>query len=129
MSSPDGLHHILLHMARSKDFPGGSAAHGYAFRAPLDAEHRIDLARWKSSRAHCVVRRFWPGEADEHGFLVHKPGGRGGATWAFDYDQDSADDDEAGYRLGEHRFVPGEYVSIRGEDGVMHTFVVAKVDA
>lgn len=129
MSSPDGLHHILLHMARSKDFPNGSAAHGYALRAPLDAEHRIDLARWKAQRDHCVVRRFWPGEADEHGLLVHKPGGKGGATWAFDYDQDSAEDDEAGYRLGEHRFVPGEYVSIRGEDGVLHTYVVVTVEA
>ena len=65
----------------------------------------------------------------EHGLLVHKPGGKGGATWAFDYNQDSADDDEAGYRLGEHRFVPGEYVSIRGEDGALHTYVVVKVAA
>lgn len=128
MSSPDGLHHILLHMARSREFPNGSAVHGYAFRAPLDAEHRIDLARWKTQREHCAVRRFWPGEPDEHGLLVHKPGGKGGATWAFDYEAGS-DDDEAGYRLGEHRFVPGEYVSIRGEDGVLHTYVVVKVVA
>ncbi len=128
MASPDGLQHILLHMARSREFPNGSTAHGYSLRAPLGPDGRIDIERWKAAREHCVVRRFWPDTADEHGFLVHKPGGKGGATWAFDYDLDSAQDDEPGYRLGEHAFKPGEYVSIRAEDGQMHTYVVARVE-
>ena len=42
----------------------------------------------------------------------------------FDYDPDRGDDDEAGYRFGAHAFIPGEYVSIRGEDGETHTFQV-----
>ena len=45
----------------------------------------------------------------------------------FDYDG-AADDDEAGYRFGNHIFRPGEYVSIRGEDGEMHTFQVVSVE-
>ena len=38
------------------------------------------------------------------------------------------DDDEAGYRFGNHPFRNGEYVSIRGEDGHMHTFQVVSVE-
>ena len=38
------------------------------------------------------------------------------------------DDDEAGYRFAAHAFVPGEYVSIRDEDGEMHTFQVISVE-
>ncbi|MCS6891519.1 MAG: hypothetical protein RMK64_05410 [Rhodovarius sp.] len=128
MTSPDGLKHIVLHLARCKEFPNGSTAHGYSLRAPLTEDGHIDAEAWKRQREHCVVRRFWAGQPDEHGFLVHKPGGPGGATWAFDYDLDSSEDDEPGYRLGQHRFVPGEYVSIRGADGQMHTYVVAKVE-
>ena len=71
--------------------------------------------------------RFWPGEPDQHGVLVHRPGGAGGATWMIDYDQDRADDDEAGYRLGTHTFQVGDYVSIRDADGDMNTFRVAEV--
>jgi len=73
------------------------------------------------------VRRFWEGETDEFGHLVHKPGGPEHARWVFDYDETAEDDDEAGYRFGAHAFAPGEYVSIRDEDGEMHTFQVVSV--
>ncbi len=48
---------------------------------------------------------------------------------AFDYDPAVSDDDEAGYRFGDHVFVVDEYVSIRDEEGVMLTFKVASVEA
>jgi hypothetical protein len=48
---------------------------------------------------------------------VHKPGGAEHARWIFDYDETAEDDDEAGYRFGDHAFRNGEYVSIRDEDG------------
>ena len=69
------------------------------------------------------MRRFWAGEADETGRLVHKPGG----SWAFDYDPEATEDDEAGFKFDRHRFVPGEYVSITEHDGVMRTFRVISV--
>jgi hypothetical protein len=50
------------------------------------------------------------------------------ARWVFDYDETAEDDDEAGYRFGNHAFRNGEYVSIRGEDGHMHTFQVVSVE-
>lgn len=126
---PHGFHKIRLNLARSKDFPDGSSRHGYEFVVPLTADGHIDLGRWKEHRGLCKVRRFWPGEADQHGLVVHKPGGATGATWVFDYDGAAADDDEAGYRFGEHPFRIGEYVSIKDEDGVLATFVVTSTDA
>jgi hypothetical protein len=121
------LSRIVLTLARSKEWPEGSAKHGYELVAPLGPDHRLDLAAWRERRADCSVRRFWAGEPDERGHLLHRPGGQGGATWVFDYDGSSAEDDEAGYRLGDHVFAPGEYVSVRDEEGVLHTFKVVAV--
>ncbi|MGE0564249.1 MAG: hypothetical protein AB7O50_07005 [Pseudolabrys sp.] len=125
---PHQFKRIRLNLARSKEFPQGSSRHGYEFIAPLDAGGHIDAALWRAHRGNCGVRRFWDGEDDEHGKLVHKPGGPEHARWVFDYDDTAEDDDEAGYRFGAHAFRPGEYVSIRDEDGEMHTFQVATVE-
>jgi hypothetical protein len=46
----------------------------------------------------------------------------------FDYEDSPDGDDEAGYRFAHHLFRPGEYVSIRGEDGELHTFQVVSVE-
>jgi hypothetical protein len=122
------LKRIMILLARSHDFPNGSVRHGYELVAPLDGDGQIDLQAWKAHRAQCTVRRFWGDADEEHGFLRHRQGGNGGATWIFDYDESAPDDDEAGYRLGEHAWMVGEYVSIKDEAGVMHTFRVASVD-
>ena len=125
---PHTLKRIRLNLARSKEFPQGSTKHGYEFVAPLDGNGHIDVALWRVHRDHCRVRRFWEGQDDEIGFVVHKPGGPEHGRWMFDYNPLRADDDESGYRFGTHAFRTGEYVSIRDEDGEMHTFVVASVE-
>ena len=125
---PHELKRIRLNLARSKEFPAGSAQRGYEFVAPLDADGHIDVRLWRKHREHCGVRRFWDDEK-EFGKLVHKPGGNEHSRWVFDYDDSADEDDEAGYRFGSHAFRPGEYVSIRDEDGDMHTFQVAAVEA
>src|ERR1700682_3394779 len=122
------LNRILLNLARSREFPGGSPRHGYEFIAPLDSQGHINPLLWKKYRDYCRVRRFWAGEEDEVGRLVHKPGGAEHARWVFDYHPDEADDDEAGYKFGAHAFFPGEYVSISGQDGNLQTFRVVTVD-
>jgi hypothetical protein len=126
---PHELKRIRLNLARSKEFPNGSAEHGYEFVAPLGADGQIDVELWKRHRTHCGVRRFWGEEDEEVGHLVHKPGGPEHGRWVFDYDDTAEEDDEAGYRFGSHTFRPGEYVSIRDEDGDMHTFQVVAVEA
>jgi len=126
---PHVLKRIRLNLARSKEFPSGSSRHGYEFVAPLDATGHIDPELWRRHRDLCRVRRFWQGEADEHGRLLHVSGGKEHARWVFDYADTSEHDDEAGYRFGAHAFAPGEYVSIRDEDGEMHTFQVVSVQS
>ena len=108
-----------------KEFPQGSSRYGYEFVAPLDGTGHIDTALWKQHRDLCRVRRFAEGEDDQHGFLLHRPGGPEHGRWVFDYDQTAEYDDESGYRFGAHVFRPDEYVSIRREDGEMHTYQVA----
>ena len=129
MTLPHTLKRIRLHLARSKEFPEGSSRHGYEFVAPIDAKGHIDPVLWHQHRDHCRVRRFWNGEPEQVGRLVHKPGGAEHARWVFDYDEARADDDEAGYRFGGHAFIPGEYVSITEDDGDVHTFRVMSVEA
>lgn len=117
------LKHIRLELARDSDFPHGSRTRGYEFVAPLDGAGRLDADGWHSARDRCRVKRFWEGETSEVGKLVRRRGG----NWAFDYDPTRADDDEPGYKLDKHRFVPGEYVSFREHDGVMRTFRIVAV--
>jgi hypothetical protein len=129
MSLPHVLKRIRLHLARSKAFPEGSSRHGYEFVAPIDANGHIDPELWRQHREHCGVRRFWNGDPEQIGKLLHKPGGAEHARWVFDYDASRVDDDEAGYRFGGHTFAPGEYVSITEDDGDVHTFKVMSVEA
>jgi hypothetical protein len=42
MTLPHALKRIRLHLARSKEFPAGSADRGYEFVAPLDSNGHID---------------------------------------------------------------------------------------
>ncbi|HVV61358.1 MAG TPA: hypothetical protein VHD14_06325 [Pseudolabrys sp.] len=121
------LKHIRLTLARSKEFPAGSTRHGYDVVAPLDEQNHIDLDAWKANRAKCIVRRFWEGEDDQSGLLVHKSGGVKHGRWVFDYDPKEQSDDEPGFLFGTHAFVAGEYVSVRGHDGQTHTFYVNSI--
>jgi hypothetical protein len=118
------LYKIRLELARDHDFPDGSSERGYEFTAPLGDDGHIDHEAWKTLRERCRVRRFWEGEDDEVGHLIRKPGG----SWALHYDLlGDADDDESGYRFGDHVFEPGEYVSIKEHDDEMRTFKVVMV--
>ncbi|PTW62404.1 hypothetical protein C8N35_101447 [Breoghania corrubedonensis] len=123
MSAPVSLKRVRLNLARTKDHPNGSNRHGYEFIAPLTQTGEIDPQDWKIHREKCRVRRFWGDEEDDIGHLVHRPGG----SWAFRYDIDGDEDDEAGYRFAAHAFTPGEYVSIRDDDGELNTFQVVTV--
>jgi hypothetical protein len=125
---PHSFKRIRLTLARAKEFPQGSQYHGYEFVAPLDDQGHIDVELWRQHREHCRVRRFWPGQDDQVGFLTHKPGGPEHGRWIFDYNPTRADDDESGYRFGANMFRLGEYVSIRNEEGEMHTYKVASVE-
>lgn len=118
------LRQIRLELARDHDFPDGSRNHGYDLIVPLDETGHIDAKAWKALRDRCRVRRNWGDEKPEVGHVIHKPGG----AWAFHYDiHGDPDHDETGFRLDTHAFIPGEYISIKEQDGTLRTFRVKSV--
>ncbi len=123
MAEGSTLKTIRLNLARSPEHPAGSARHGYRFTAPLDADGHLDPDGWREHKERCRVVRFWGGEEHDIGHLVHR-----GTGWGFHYDLGGDEGDEAGFKLGSHRFVPGEYVSIRDDEDETHTFQVVTVE-
>ena len=118
------LRHVRMELARDHDFPNGSSAHGYELVAPLDDNGHIVAEAWRLTRERCRVKRFWGRETSDVGHIVHKPGG----AWAFHYDiHGDPEHDETGFKLERHTFAPGEYVSIKEQDGVLRTFRVIRV--
>lgn len=116
------LMRVRLELARSPDFPEGSAGRGYDFTAPLTKDGRLDAEEWEANKGACTVRRFWEGEPDEQGVLAHRRG-----AWFFDYDPKSGEDDEPIFKLDRHTIREGEYLSITEHDGVTRTFKVARI--
>ncbi len=118
-----GLSRIVMRLARNPgtEFADGDDHRGYALVAPLTPEGKLDEAEFKAHRAACVVRRFAPEEDPIEGKLARR-----GERWTFDYG-DETEADEPLYRLGDHRFAVGEYVSITDEDGRLLTYKVTDV--
>ena len=112
---------ITLILARNPGQLSDDVSRAYELRAPLNASGAFDRKAWSKNRQLCTVRRFEGGREAESGLLVHVPGG-----WAFSYAPGDADDEKV-FRLAEHRFRVGEYVSITEHDGVQRTYKVAAV--
>ncbi|HYG87722.1 MAG TPA: hypothetical protein VD978_15790 [Azospirillum sp.] len=116
------LKKIRLELARTREFPEGSSEHGYEFTAPLRADGQLDADEWRTSRGKCKVHRFWRGEDDQRGMLIHR-----GQRWAFHYEDGDDEDEEAIFRFDRHHLVEGEYVSIIEPDGEQRTFRIVSV--
>ena len=118
-----GLSLIVMRLARNPgtEFADGDDHRGYALTAPLTADGRLDAETYRKQKDACTVRRFAPDEDPQEGRLAHQRD-----RWFFDYG-DRGDAEEPLYRLGEHRFAVGEYVSITDEDGRLLTYKVTDV--
>lgn len=118
------LSRIVMRLARNPgtEFAGGDDNRGYALTAPLTPDGLLDEAAYRQAEAKCVVRRFTPDEDPVEGRLARR-----GERWFFDYDDADDADDEPVYRLGEHRFAVGEYVTVTDEDGRPLTYKVVEV--
>jgi hypothetical protein len=117
------LSRIVMRLARNPgtEFADGDDHRGYTLVAPLTGDGHIDAAAYAKARDACVVRRFAPDEGPADGRLM-----RAGARWYFDW-EDGVGDDEPVFRLGQHRFAVGEYVSVTDEDGRLLTYKVTDV--
>ncbi|SIN60782.1 hypothetical protein SAMN02745824_0741 [Parasphingorhabdus marina DSM 22363] len=102
---------IRLELARTSDYPNGSAAHAYVFRVPLDEAGYIEPEALKEAEKRPEVRRFWRGEPDQKGVVIASAKG-----WAFSY-RAGDDDDETIFRLKDHPLQVGEYLTITETDG------------
>jgi hypothetical protein len=121
---PETFRRIRLELAREPHHPQGDPRTGYSLIAPLDGEGRLDADTWRAFKQDCRVVRFRAGADNEEGYLRRRPGG----SWAFHYAfEDGGEDDDPAYRLGDHRFLSGEYVTIEEDEGA-HTYRVANVD-
>ena len=122
--SPVALSRSVMRLARNPgtEFADGDDHRGYTLVAPLTPDGHLDAAAYGKARARCTVRRFAPDEDPADGRLVHA-----GSRWYFDYEDSDVETDEPVYRLGQHRFAVGEYVSITDEDGRLLTYKVTDV--
>ena len=121
---PASFRRIRLELAREPRHPEGDPRIGYTMIAPLDAEGRLDADTWRNFKQDCRVVRYHAVEDKEEGYLRRRPGG----SWAFHYEfEDGGEDDDPAYRLGEHRVVYGEYVTVEEDEGA-HTYRVAQVE-
>jgi hypothetical protein len=102
---------VRLELARTGEYPEGSASRAYMLRVPLDDAGLIDEAALAKRPALATVRRFWPNEADQTGVLI-----RNGKGWIFSYAVGD-DDDEALYHLDDHPLRVGDYVTLTEPDG------------
>lgn len=113
-SMPAAFRYIRLALAREPAHPAGDPRISYLLVAPLDGEGRLDAAIARDFYGACGVLRMRPGEEPLEGAIVQAPNG----AWMFHYESaDGAEDDDPTYRLGAHRFIPGEYVTIFENDG------------
>jgi len=111
---------VRLELARTPEFPGGSASRAFMLRVPLDRDGLIDEASLARRPAMATVRRFWPSEPDQTGYIV-----RNGASWAFSYAV-GEEDDEKLFHLEAHPLRTGDYVTITEPNGACYPFRVAR---
>lgn len=102
---------IRLELARTPRFPNGSAAHSYMLRLPLDSQGLVDAEAFRVNPELATVRRFWPGEPDQQGYIVRKKNG-----WAFSYAL-GEEDDENIFHLENHPLRVGDYLTLIEPDG------------
>ena len=111
---------VRLELGRTPEFPEGSASRAYVLRLPLDANGLIDDAAIALRPAMATVRRFWPNEPDQQGYLVRK-----GPGWAFSYEPGEGDDENV-FHLESHALRAGEYVTLTEPDGSRFPFRVVQ---
>jgi hypothetical protein len=117
------MNRITLRLARnpSTPFVEGDPERGYVLLAPLTPDGKIDADVYAAAKAACTVRRFGPGVDAVEGRLR-----RHASVWYFDYDAQRTSDDEPVFKLGDHRFLPGDYVTITDDEGTPLTYQVTE---
>ena len=112
---------IRLELARTREFPEGSASRAYLLRLPLNPDGLIDECALVRSPALATVHRYWPNEPDMSGYVIRTPNG-----WAVSYEP-GEEDDETVFHLETHPIRIGEYITLTEPDGRRLPFRVASL--
>lgn len=112
---------VRLELARTKEFPNGSAGRAYLLRLPLGEDGVIDDRAYRANPTYATVRRYWPNEPDRAGYLLPQ-----GSGWAFSYAIDLLDRDRANLEAGPIRL--GGELTILEADGRQLPFRVVRCD-
>lgn len=115
---------VRLELGQTAQFPDGSASRAYILRLPLNDAGLIDGAALARDPAMGTVRRFWPNEADQTGYLVKNSHG-----WAFAHSLDGASGHGDGNNLFHLEPCPirlGASVALTGPDGERLPFRVVR---
>ena len=112
---PDHFQVVHLDLAPEHELPEGSANDRYTLLLPLGPDGRILETEARRHPHHCRVSRIDPAGGITRGLMRPGPD----RHWRFDF----GETEEAGFRFGEERFAPGQYVVVlRGQDH--HTYKV-----
>ena len=112
---------IRLELARTTQFPEGSASRAYLLHLPLDEYGLVNEPARGRSPERATVRRFWPNEPDQSGYVIRRKDG-----WAFSY-MPGDEDDETIFHLENHPIRLGEYLTLTEPDGTRLPFRVASI--
>lgn len=114
---------IRLELARTAEFPEGSPSRAFILRLPLFDDGLIDAAEVERNPAMATVKRFWPNQPDQQGYVV-----RSGAKWAFSYAMGD-DDNETLFHLEAHPLQEHQYVTLTEPNGQRLPLVVKRINS
>jgi hypothetical protein len=101
-----GWSRVRITLARTPQFPQGSASHAYELIIPLAADNRIDQAAFKAAPGRASVQHVVPNRPPRRGAILLQ-----GGRFVLSYAPGDADD-EAISHLENHPLGVGDYVTI-----------------
>jgi hypothetical protein len=114
---------VTLVLATGPGFPGGSEDHRYELDAALDSNGYLDAAAWHADPRSWAARRYRPGETPRGGDVQQDA--ETGWSLRFDSTPECRELSEPLLNAGVLR--PGEYVTVRDEDGRDYSYRVVSV--
>lgn len=115
-------HIIKLELARTDEFPTGSPSRSYLIRLPLDAEGMVDETARAGDPARATVRRFWPNEPDQSGYVLNSENG-----WVFSYAIVEVGEENF-CQLEDHPIRAGEHLTLTEANGTRYPFHVVRAE-
>lgn len=99
---------IVLRLAGNPGFSYGDSTQGHVVIVPLDHDKCLNAGARRRKRRACRMIQFKLGEETTADRWLWQNGSR----WFFHCDDPREGADEPGYRLREHRWIPGAYVTV-----------------